>query len=313
MGKIWKKRLAAFLGAAMIFGAGVQAFEVKADSVSDKPYLSLGADLNSSEKATVLNLLGVKESELNDYTVVNITNQDEHEYLDAYLSAKVIGNRALSSALIVEQKEGTGIHVTTQNITYCTGVMYQNALATAGIKDADVKVAGPFNISGTAALVGVIKAYSSMTGEVLEPEQIDAAAEELVTTSKLGESLDDQEKAEQLIGVIKDKVVSGDIVDPEEIKEVINDTASKLELSLSEEDKESIRKLMEKIGSLDLDIDSLKQQAQGLYDKLKNLDIDFDIDFNIDKEQVSGFLNGLVSWLGKIWEAIVEFFSNLFK
>ena len=37
--------------------------------------------------------------------------------------------------------------------------MYKNALVTAGIEDADIIVAGPKNISGTAALVGVFKAY----------------------------------------------------------------------------------------------------------------------------------------------------------
>ena len=48
--------------------------------------------------------------------------------------------------------------------------MYENALATAGIENADIKVAGPFNISGTAALVGAIKAYENMTGEEVNEE-----------------------------------------------------------------------------------------------------------------------------------------------
>lgn len=309
MRRKWKRGLAAVLGAAMLFGGMVQAAEVKADAVSSKKYLSLGADLKDGEKSTVLDLLGVEEGKLEDYTIVSITNEDEHKYLDAYLSAKVIGKRALSSAVVVQREEGSGIRVTTQNITYCTAGMYQSALATAGIKDADVRVAGPFAISGTAALVGVIKAYSTMTGEVLEPEQVDAAAEELVATSILGENLNNQEKAEELIGIIKDKVVSGEIGNPEEIEKIINETAEKLEVNLSEEDRARIRRLMEKIAGLDLDIDSLKKQAQGVYEKLKDLDIDIDI----SEEEVKGFLDRIIAWLGKIWDAIVEFVVNLFK
>lgn len=295
------------LGAAMLFCSGINAAEVKADAPSAKEYLSLGADLSGSERATVLKLLGVEEGQLEDYTVVNITNADEHEYLDSYLNARVIGKRALSSALVVQKGEGSGIHVTTQNITYCTAGMYQSALATAGIKDADVKVAGPFAISGTAALVGVIKAYSTMTGEILEPEQVDAAAEELVATSILGENLKDQEKAEELIGIVKDTVVSQNVKEPAEIEKVIDETAKKLEISLSKEDKARIRKLMEKIANLDLDINTLKKQAQGLYEKLKGLDID------ISEEEVKGFLDSVIAWFGRIWDAIVEFVANLFE
>ena len=33
--------------------------------------------------------------------------------------------------------------------------MYKNALTTAGITDADVKVTAPFEASGTAALTGI--------------------------------------------------------------------------------------------------------------------------------------------------------------
>ena len=46
--------------------------------------------------------------------------------------------------------EGSGMSVTTSNITWCTGEMYISALATAGITDARIVVAAPFEVSGTA-------------------------------------------------------------------------------------------------------------------------------------------------------------------
>ena len=217
--------------------------------------------------------------------VVTVTNQDEHNYLDAYMDASVIGSRALSSVVVEKKEAGTGIKVKTQNITYCTTGMYQNALATAGLENAEIRVAGPFQISGTAALVGAMKAYGAMTGETIAPENAEAATEELVTTSELGETLQDQSKAEELIGVVKDVIVSEDITEPEKIEAVIDEAAQKLEIELAEEDKAKISSLMEKIGDLDLDVDALKEQAQDLYEKLEGLDL------NISQEQVDGFFH----------------------
>lgn len=297
-----KKIFAAALAAVTILSSFSGAANVQADQV-DAPYLALGADLSETEKATVLNLLGVDPASLSQYMVVTITNQDEHKYLDSYLDASVIGSRALSSVVVEKKEEGTGIQVQTQNITYCTTGMYQNALATAGLENAEIRVAGPFQISGTAALVGAMKAYGEMTGETINPENADAATEELVTTSELGESLGDQSKAEELIGAVKDAVVSEDISEPEQIEAVINDAAQQLEIQLSEEDKEKISSLMEKIGNLDLDMDALKEQAKDLYDKLESMDL------NITQEQVDGFFATIANWFQKIWDVISGWFS----
>ena len=45
--------------------------------------------------------------------------------------------------------------------------------------DAKIIVAGPFPISGTAALVGTLKAYEEMTGKKLDDKVTDAAMDEL--------------------------------------------------------------------------------------------------------------------------------------
>ena len=129
----------------------------------DKPYLALGADLTAEQQATVLGLMGIDPAKLSDYDVVQVTNAMEHEYLDAYLPSSTIGSRALSSVLIMEGKKGSGIQISIKNISYCTVGMYKSALATAGLEDAEIIVAGPFPISGTAALIGALKAYSEMT------------------------------------------------------------------------------------------------------------------------------------------------------
>ena len=137
---------------------GTGTITARADSVEVKPYIAFGADLTSSQKNKVMELLGVTKEELADYETITVTNQDEHKNLDSYLDKSVIGTKALSSVKIEEADAGSGVTVTTHNISFVTEEMYTNALVTAGINDATVTVAAPFKISGTAALVGAMKA-----------------------------------------------------------------------------------------------------------------------------------------------------------
>lgn len=282
--------------AGMLLGSSLT---VSADGISEKPYLSLGADLKASEKATVLELLGVEEEDLDSYTVGEVTNKEEHEYLDSYLSSSVIGSRALSSVLVEMESDGKGINVETSNITYCTSGMYRNALATAGVEDATIKVAGPFNITGTAALVGVMKAYEEMTGKEISEESKDAATNELVTTGELAESIGDTEDAEELIALIKEKVVEGNLDSEEEILEAVEEAAEQLEINLSQEDRQLILELMEKIKNLDIDMDQLKKQAKAVYEKL--------VDMGIDVKSKS-FWQSVKDALNKVMDKIINLF-----
>ena len=111
-------------------------------SKNDKPYLSLGADLTPDQRATVLGFMGIELTDLDKYDVVYVNNDEEHKYLDSYISKSEIGTRSLSSVLITEDTTGAGLSVSTHNINYCTVGMYKNALATAGIADAKIIVAG---------------------------------------------------------------------------------------------------------------------------------------------------------------------------
>lgn len=295
----FRKIISMMLTAAVVAVMVLSPVAVSADSTDEdlsNTYVSLGANLSDSERATVLSLLGLTEDELQNCTVVQVTNQEEHEYLDAYLSSSVIGNRAISSVKVVNKDDGNGINVETHNITYCTETMYQNALATAGLEDADVTVAGPYNVSGTAGLIGAIKAYDTMTGKDTAEESVEAATQELVTTSELGESMGDQESAETLVGAVKDKVVSEGLDTEEEIREAIEDTADQMDIFLTEDQIAKITDLMDQIKDLDLDINALKEQAKGLYDKLDSLDIDL--------SSAQGFFSKIGEFFNNLWERI---------
>lgn len=287
--KVLLRAAAAAMAAVMAFSWIPSKF-VKADSVDGEEYLALGADLSSKEKQTVLELLGV--SDTSSYTMINVTNKEEHEYLGDYLSSKVIGSRALSSVTVKKTDSGSGVNITTENITYCTEGMYKNALVTAGIKDAEVKVAGPFKISGTAALVGVMKSYEEMTGKKIPEKSKDAATDELITTGEISESIG-KEDAEKLIADVKQKVAEDNLKTPSEIGEAIDESAKDLEINLSEADRQKIQELMDKISDLNLNVDQLKEQAKDVYNKLND----------------SGFFEKVKNWFSGFVDTIKGIFS----
>lgn len=301
MRTLYKKLTAALLAATMVLSLPATGLNVKADAVTDADpsdvYVSFGADLKDDEKATVMGLLGITEEDLETFTIGEITNDDERKYLGDYLDSGVIGSRALSSVIVVIGEDGDGIDVETKNISYCTSGMYTNALITAGIENADVIVAGPFEITGTAALVGAMKAYAELTGEEISAESMDTAVNELVVTSQMAEDID-SEDIEQLMAFVKAKVVEGGLDSDEAISEAIDEGAKQLGITITEDEKQTIISLMKKIGDLDLNIDSMKQQAKDLFNKLE--------DMGIDKEQAKNFFQ-------KILDAIKDFFSSLFE
>ena len=272
-----------------------------------QPYIAFGQNLKSSEKATVLAGFGITEADLANYKTVEVTNQEEHDYLGDYIASNVIGTRALSSVMVVKTESGTGIHVTTQNINYCTSGMYCNALLTAGLQDADVKVVAPFTISGTSALVGAMKAYSAMTGQDISEDTRDAATDELVTTAEIAESVGDSEKVEQLVAAVKQEIFSDGQTSRDDIVNTIEECSQKLDVSLTPAQKDQLTDLMVKISKQDIDVDALKEQAKDLYQKLKDSGFDFK---NVDTDAIAKEAGGI---FGRIFKAISDFFKKLFS
>lgn len=274
--------------------------EIKKD---DKPYLALGADLSDDQKNIVLSLMGIDPANLANYNVTYVTNAQEHQYLDSYVDSSKIGSKSWSSVVIVKRKKGNGLNISTNNITYCTVGMYKNALTTAGITDADIIVAGPKPISGTAALVGIFEAYEAMTGEAVQDNVVDAALNELVVTGELEASiqgLTDQE-VEEFIAYIKSLIAEKGLADEKSINEAIDEACDKYGVTLSDDERQKIVDLLLKITSLGIDLSGLVDYAASLYNSFKN------------GGSSSGIIASIGNFFGNIFSAIGEFFKNLFK
>lgn len=269
----------------------------------DKPYLALGANLTEEQKNTVLGLMGIDPANLDSYDVVYVTNEEEHSYLDQYIDSSAIGTRSLSSVVIVKREAGNGLNISTSNINYCTVGMYKNALTTAGITDADIIVAGPTSISGTAALVGIFKAYKEVTGEDIDDDVVDAALNELVITGKLEDSIDGltDEQVEEFIAYVKSVIAEKGLDDEESINEALDEACEKYGVTLTDDERQQIIDLLLKISSLDIDLSALVDYASSLYDSFKG------------SGDASGVFESIGQFFADLFSGIGDFFKGLFS
>ena len=309
-----KKLITLLFSAVLLLSMPVMAAEVDQSRIvnidASKSIIALGADLSAEQRATVLSLMDVTEADLANYQVVTITNDMEHQYLDAYMDASVIGSKSLSSVKITPAESGHGVLVTTKNINYCTTGMCRNALLTAGVSDADILVVGPTEISGTAALIGAIKGYEAMSGESVSDTTLDTAMNELITTGEIAMQDADSQDIEELIAFVKAKVAAGGLDSDDQIRSAIEEGEDKFGVTLTEDEINQIIAIMQKINQLGLDPNVLVAQAEDLYSKfgkdfLKNLDTDA-IAKEVAKSAASGFF-------AKIGDAIKGFFAGLFQ
>ena len=263
-------------------------------SAAESGVLALGANLSDSQKAEVYAQMGITAEQAASYQTIYITNDMEHQYLDASLGASVVGTHSLSSVLLIPQESGAGLNVETHNINYCTISMYRNALLTAGVEDAKVIVAAPSPMSGA------VKAYETYSGTTVSDSVLETAADELVLTGQLSEDLD-SEKISDLIAYLKQQIAENHLDDPDKLADLVRQAAEEMGITLTDEQVSQIVDLLLKLSKLDIDPDKLAKQAKELYNKLESLGI------TVDKEKVGNFITNFVS---SIWELIQSFLNQ---
>lgn len=229
--------------------------------------VSLGADLTKDQRTQMLNLFKTDE---NSAKIIEVTNQEERTYLEGLISDKQIGTRAISSAFVEVLSAGEGIMVETYNINWVTKEMYANAMVTAGLENAKVVAAAPFEVSGTAALTGIMKAFELATGEELSEDAKKTANEELVTTGELGQDVG-QDKAAALVKEIKERIIKEKITNPEDIRRIIIEIAADLNITITQKNIDQLADLMERISKLDLNVDKVTSQLEKITGRLDDV------------------------------------------
>ena len=259
--------------------------------------VTLGADLNAEQRATVLKFFGLTEADLASRTVITVTNADERRYLEGQLPSEVIGDKTWSCSYIQQLDQG-GIRVETANLTYVTKNTLYNALQTAGVEHCNLVVTAPFPVTGTGALTGIFMAYEQ-AGNKLDEAKKEVATEELVQTSQLEQTYGTG--VVELVSEVKNKVnqATKDMTD-DEIREVIRAAAATRGIALSDADLDTIMNIIKQIQSLDYDLGAFSDTLAKLNELVNQA--------NGAAQQAGGFLASV----GAFFQGIVDWFIGLF-
>ena len=289
-----KKLLCIFCCVLLLFTVSAPAFAV------NQSRTVIGADLNANQVAQVYANFGLRRGDVIELTM---TNAEERRYLEGFVDSSVIGTRSISCVYVELLPPGSGMSVTTSNVTWCTGEMYVSALATAGITDARILVAAPFAVSGTAALSGVYKAYEDMTGSRLDDMAKLVSTQELTVTGDLAQEIGSMDST-SIVGELKLMLDETKNMSDEEIRGVIVDIAGRYNVRLTDT---QIRQLISLCRSLErLNPDQLKQrveQVQGTLQKMSEAKTKV-VGF---AQQVKELMESLSGFIDKISELINRF------
>ena len=287
------KRTLSLILALMLLGSCF-AF---ADKSSDSRAV-IGADLSSGEIDTVYDIFGIDRGEVKELTV---TNKDEREYLEGLVSESLIGTRSISCVYIEVLDEGDGMDVSVKNISWCTPDMYMNAMVTAGISDANVTVAAPFSVSGTAALTGIYMAYEDITGKKLDDDAKQVGTQELTTTAELADDIGSEDSTAIVneLKLIIDEIAK---MSDEELRQEIVSIASRYDVELSDN---QIQQLIDLCRAMQkLDISQLKDKVKQVQQYLRGI--------TSTRENIEGFFHNIGSTVSEVIDQIIGFFQNLF-
>ena len=284
-----QKKLISFLMIlTVLLSLGVAAY---ADNGQSRAVI--GADLSDEQVESVYTLFGVKRG---DVAELKVTNAEERSYLQGYVDESIIGTRSISCVYVQLLDDGSGMSVTTSNITWCTPEMYISALATAGITDANVIVAAPFEVSGTAALTGVYKAYEDITGEKLDDLAKLVSTQELTITGELAEEIGNMDST-AIVNDLKLILDETKNMTDDEIRQEIIAIAAQYNVTLTDS---QIKQLIDLCRSLEkLDGDALKARVEEVQQTLKKV--------SDAKTQVVGF----VQTVKKVVTSIKSFFERI--
>ncbi len=249
--------------------------------------VTLGQNLAPGQRQQMLAYFGVIGKNI---PVIYVNNRQEHQLLSGIASPAEIGTRSISCAYVVPESRGYGIRVATHHITWVTGAMYANALVTAGVKNAKVVAAAPFGVSGTAALAGILIAYQKATGTHLSLSDTRTAAQEMVTTAHLGNTIHNPTQATQLMLLVKREVLKHHLQNPATIRPIVLKMAAQLHIHLSATDVTQITNLMVRIGALSLTYQSVDKQISG-----------------VERQLVAAgpIWNQFTTWLQMLWHKIL--------
>ncbi|WP_348521810.1 DUF1002 domain-containing protein [Clostridium sp. BJN0001] len=259
--------------------------------------VTLGADLSDSQKSQMLDYFGVTKETAQ---IQEVTSKEEKKYLGQVATVEQLGNRSISCSY-VEPTQSGGLNIKTNNLTWVTDGMIKNALVTAGIENANVTAASPFEVSGTAALTGILKGFeSSDGGQKIDEDKKEAANEEIVVTGDLSDKIGAND-ATNLINDAKKEVVKKKPETDADMNKILNDVTKDYKDKLSDDDIQKIKELMSKINDLNINYDDIKDQLSDISNQLKD---------KLNSKEARGFFAKIAQMLSDFFSSVSGFFQN---
>lgn len=281
---------------------------------------------NDSLKQTTYELLGSSDKDKVSYVYA--------EDLNKYLGLQSSNDVLKSSIRIKKLAQGKGLTLSIDQskgkITKISAETYKNALLTAGVMDAEVKIAAAEDVTGESALSGVYKAFETQ-GEPLKANQTQVAQEELNTITTISEENQNQpgfsqEQLNKAIAEAKSAVAqnSGDL----SVEQINNIVIEKLNNNGLQDvlNNNQINLIVNFINNAQTQNIFTAENKDKFVDGAKNYinDIKNSDAFKKASDQAKeagkkvqdtlsdeGFWNKIISALQSIFEAIANFFKSL--
>ena len=264
-----------------------------ADAPAGQARAVIAADLTEEQITQVYELFGVKRGSV---TELAITNEEERQYLDDLVDEALIGTHAISCVYLELLSPGEGLQIETHHLTWCSREMILSALVTAGIDDAKIIVAAPFDVSGTAALSGVYKAYEDMSGQPMDDVSKLVSTQELVVTGDLAEEIGSYD-AVTIVNELKLLLSETRTMSDESLAEEIRSLAEEYKVPLKDSQIEQLITLCRSLEKLDAE--ALRAKVQEAQDTIKRL------------AQAREKAGGILKTAESIFQSVRDFFRRI--
>lgn len=267
--------------------------------------VSLGANLTYQEKEQMLKYFDISSTNAGNVKIIETTNEDIVTAL-GYPSNTVIppSSQSISSCKVTLLPKGSGITVSTNNLTQVTGNMLASALETCGITNASIVADAPYAVTGQAALAGVIQSYQDMTGKKVSEQNKKVANEEIDTTTALGNQIG-TENAEKIVNESKAQVIKEAPNSKTQINNIVNNVANTYNIKLTPQQEQEVSNLMQKVNGLHLNWNNVKNTMNEINNNIQAGKKDFDS--AVAQLEKTGFFGKIEDFFGGLWRDICTF------
>lgn len=288
---------------------------------SGDEYATYGYSLDATQKESTKALLKAEEVLPSNEIIVT-----PERYVGVFGGdASEVGN-IYSSARITFGEENSGIDVeivTPENIQKVSENDYINAAITSGMSDVDIAIASTEVVTGEGGLAGIYVVQQQL-GKEIDPEVVALTDEELALNGDLesevaGENADaTSEEADALtnglLADIKNEVAklvqeSKGEVSEEQSRDIVINIVNNYGLNLSEETIQRLVDFALAFSKTDVALDpEVQEQLAQLGGKLQEVggDIWQGVQSTVSDPEFQ-------ESAGNLWDAIVDFFTNLFS